>query len=162
MHRKITVIVLAVLLLIVLPFSALGQQDWAISKSKTADREFLDEDYRAKVTLSLPAGEEVLVSDIVFVLDKSTSADVEEEIINLLDTLKKHVEDTDAKVKVGVVIFNRQANVTCELTDIETGYEAITDGIKADISSGTNTHAGLLAGKKCWMRILRFQPNANI
>ena len=112
MHRKITVVVLAVLLLIVLPFSALGQQDWAISKSKTADREFLDEDYRAKVTLSLPAGEEVLVSDIVFVLDKSTSADVEEEIINLLDTLKKHVEDTDAKVKVGVVIFNRQANVT--------------------------------------------------
>ena len=148
MHRKITVIVLAVLLLIVLPFSALGQQDWAISISKTADREFLDEDYRAKVTLSLPAGEEVLVSDIVFVLDKSTSADVEEEIINLLDTLKKHVEDTDAKVKAGVVIFNRQANVTCELTDIETGYEAITEGIKADISSGTNTHAGLLAGKK--------------
>ena len=148
MHRKITFVVLTVLLLIVLPFSALGKQDWSISKSKTADREFLDEDYRAKVTLSLPAGEEVLVSDIVFVLDKSTSADVEEEIINLLASLKEHVEDTDAKVKAGVVIFNKQANVTCELTDIETGYEAIAEGIKADISSGTNTHAGLLAGKK--------------
>ena len=148
MHRKITFVVLTVLLLIVLPFSALGKQDWSISKSKTADREFLDEDYRAKVTLSLPAGEEVLVSDIVFVLDKSTSADVEEEIINLLASLKEHVEDTDAKVKAGVVIFNKQANVTCELTDIETGYEAIAEGIKADISSGTNTHAGILAGKK--------------
>lgn len=109
MHRKITFVVLTVLLLIVLPFSALGKQDWSISKSKTADREFLDEDYRAKVTLSLPAGEEVLVSDIVFVLDKSTSADVEEEIINLLASLKEHVEDTDAKVKAGVVIFNKQA-----------------------------------------------------
>lgn len=122
----------------------------------------MDEDYRAKVTLSLPAGEEVLVSDIVFVLDKSTSADVEEEIINLLASLKEHVEDTDAKVKAGVVIFNKQANVTCELTDIETGYEAIAEGIRADISSGTNTHAACWRARKCWMRTLRFPVSANI
>lgn len=148
MIKKFAAIMLIFIIIIGFPALASGQQDWAISKSKTADREFLDENYRSKVTISLPAGEEVLVSDVVFVLDKSTSTYVEEEIINLLNTLKKHVEDTDAKVKVGVVIFNKKANVTCELTDIETGYEAIAEGIRADISSGTNTHAGMLAGKK--------------
>ncbi len=66
----------------------------------------------------------------------------------MLFNLKAHAENSQASVKVGVVIFNKQANVTCVLTDIQTGYEDILEGIRTDISSGTNTHAGILAGKK--------------
>ena len=46
-----------------------------------------------------------------------------------------------------MVIFNQKANVT-ELLDLSSHYSEIANAIKQDISSGTNTHAGLLAGKK--------------
>lgn len=45
------------------------------------------------------------------------------------------------------MIFNQKANVT-ELLDLSSHYSEIANAIKQDISSGTNTHAGLLAGKK--------------
>lgn len=52
-------------------------------------------------------------------------------------------------VKVGVVIFNREANVAFPLTELTEGnYTTIEAAIKKTISSGSNTHAGLLAGKK--------------
>ena len=46
--------------------------DWETSKSKTATN--LDENYESQVTLSLPAAETVPVTDVVFVLDRSSSA----------------------------------------------------------------------------------------
>lgn len=146
---KIFTIIAVFLLLcsITAPLPALAQE-WTISKSKTAGSAELDKDMRAKVTLSLPAAQKSLETDIVFVLDKSTSADVEEDIIQTLTELKQHAAGTQAKVNVGVVIFNKQANVTCGLTDLETGYETILEAVRTDISSGTNTHAGLLAGKR--------------
>ena len=118
--------------------------DWEISKSKTATN--LDKNFQSKVTLSLPAAEEELVTDVVFVLDKSTSADLEEQALNMLTKLKEQIKDTNAKVKVGVVIFNKEAHAT-EFLDLATQYVDIEAAIKQDISSGTNTHAGLLAGK---------------
>ena len=124
----------------------LQETEWDISKSKTATN--LDKNFESKVTLSLPSAEEQLVTDVVLVLDKSTSADLEQQAIAMLEDLKKQVENTGAKVQVGVVIFNKVANVKAELTDLATGYDAIKAGIEATISSGTNTHAGLLAGKK--------------
>ena len=56
----------------------------------------------------------------------------------------------DCRVQGGVVIFNKQANVTAPLTDLATdsGYKTIEAAIKQGFSSGTNTHAGLLAGKQ--------------
>ena len=48
-----------------------------VSRSKTAT--VLDKDYRSTVTLSLPSAEEKLASDVVFVLDKSTSAELEDK-----------------------------------------------------------------------------------
>ena len=84
---------------------------------------------------------------MVFVLDKSTSADLEGQALDMLTALKDQAASTKAKVKVGVVIFNKEANVT-PLTDLATGYGTIEAAIKKDISSGTNTHAGLLAGKQ--------------
>lgn len=123
-----------------------GEGNWEVSKSKTATQ--LDSNYQSKVTLSLPASEEELVSDVVFVLDKSTSAELQEEAIQMLKELQKQVEETDAKVKVGVVIFNKQANEAFALNELNAEtLPQIEEAIQKEISSGTNTHAGLLAGK---------------
>ena len=118
-----------------------------VSRSKTAT--VLDKDYRSTVTLSLPSAEEKLASDVVFVLDKSTSAELEDKALQLLADLQKEVMERGVMVKVGVVIFNREANVAFPLTELTEGnYDTIAAAIRKTISSGSNTHAGLLAGKK--------------
>lgn len=118
-----------------------------VSRSKTAT--VLDKDYRSTVTLSLPSAEEKLASDVVFVLDKSTSAELEDKALALLADLKKEVTERGVMVKVGVVIFNREANVAFPLMELTEGnYTTIEAAIRKTISSGSNTHAGLLAGKK--------------
>ena len=118
-----------------------------VSRSKTAT--VLDKDYRSTVTLSLPSAEEKLASDVVFVLDKSTSAELENKALALLADLKKEVAERGVMVKVGVVIFNREANVAFPLKELtEENYATIATAIRETISSGSNTHAGLLAGKK--------------
>lgn len=118
-----------------------------VSRSKTAT--VLDKDYRSTVTLSLPSAEEKLASDVVFVLDKSTSAELEDKALALLADLKKEVMERGVMVKVGVVIFNRAADVAFPLTELTEGnYTTIEAAIRKTISSGSNTHAGLLAGKK--------------
>lgn len=119
--------------------------DWERSKSKTATE--LDENYESQVTLALPSQQEELVSDVVFVLDKSTSAELEDQIIDMLSDLSDQVTQTGAKVKVGVVIFNKEANPVLELTELNAeNMSKIEAAIKTKISSGTNTHAGLLKG----------------
>lgn len=128
------------------PETPVNPTDWEHSKSKTATN--LDSNYQSQVTLSLPAAQEQLVSDVVFVLDKSTSATVEDQMIGMLNSLNDQVTETGAKVKVGVVIFNKEANRVLELTELNSdNMGKIQEAIKKDISSGTNTHAGLLAGK---------------
>lgn len=117
--------------------------DWDLSKSKTATN--LDENFESDVTLSLPSAEAQLASDVVFVLDKSTSAELEEQALEMLKNLQAQIQETNAKVKVGVVIFNKEAH-TNGFFDLSTEYDKIETAIKTDISSGTNTHAGLLAG----------------
>ena len=118
-----------------------------VSRSKTAT--VLDKDYRSTVTLSLPSAEEKLASDVVFVLDKSTSAELENKALALLVDLKEEVAERGVMVKVGVVIFNRAAEVALQLTELtEENYPTIEAAIKKTISEGSNTHAGLLAGKK--------------
>ena len=119
--------------------------EWQVSKGKTATA--LDSNYNSTVTLSLPSAEKPLVSDVVFVLDKSTSATVENQALGMLKQLKEKAAEDGATVKVGVVIFNKEAHVT-EWKDLVTEYDAIKDAITQEISSGTNTHAGLLAAQK--------------
>ncbi len=120
--------------------------EWEKSKSKTATN--LDENYESRVTLSLPAAQETLESDVVFVLDKSTSADVEDQAIEMLNDLNTQLKKTDAAIKVGVVIFNQKANSVLGLTELNDGsINDIQTAIKTEIKDGTNTHAGLLAGK---------------
>ncbi|MCU6755820.1 von Willebrand factor type A domain [uncultured Eubacterium sp.] len=119
-----------------------------ISKSKEAtELKKAGDKYESTVTLSLPSAEKELVTDVVFVLDKSTSAELEEQALNMLSDLKTEIAESGAKVKVGVVIFNKKANVT-DFMDLETQYGDIEEAIQQKISSGTNTHAGLIAGRK--------------
>lgn len=122
-------------------------ENWKISKSKTATN--LDKNFESKVTLSLPSAQEELVTDVVFVLDKSTSADLEKQALTMLQNLKNQIDETNAKVKVGVVIFNKEANVANDgnFFDLSKEYDKIKAAIEEDIKTGTNTHAGLLAGK---------------
>lgn len=95
-----------------------------VSRSKTAT--VLDKDYRSTVTLSLPSAEEKLASDVVFVLDKSTSAELEDKALALLADLKEEVRERGVMVKVGVVIFNREANVALPIViSITQGFTSI-------------------------------------
>ena len=104
--------------------------EWNVSRSKTATA--LDTStWTSNVTLSLPSAEEALASDVVFVLDKSTSTELEDQALGMLAALKDQAASTEAKVKVGVVIFNKEANVT-PLTDLATGYETIENAIKQE------------------------------
>ena len=125
--------------------------DWKGSTSKTAENlvKGTDGRYTSQVTLSIPSAEEPLATDVVFVLDKSTSAELEQQALEMLSSLQKQAADTSAKINVGVVIFNKIANVANEgkFFDLATQYGEIEAAIEENISSGTNTHAGLLAGK---------------
>lgn len=60
--------------------------EWQVSKGKTATA--LDSNYNSTVTLSLPSAEKPLVSDVVFVLDKSScEEDVTTEALAMLANL---------------------------------------------------------------------------
>lgn len=115
------------------------------SKSKTATE--LDENYQSKVTLSLPSDEEELVSDVLFVLDRSScTQETAEEAGKLLSALQESISQSNASIKVGVVNFRDKAQVAYELQPIS-GSEDI-EAIKAAIAtepegSGTNVEAGL-------------------
>lgn len=123
--------------------------DRAHSKSKEATNLVKQSDgtYTSDVTLTLPSVEESPVYDVVFVLDKSASAELEREALAMLKQLQNQIAGTQITIKVGVVIFNKEAYVT-ELKNLTTDYTEIKEAIEKEIKSGTNTHAGLLAGKE--------------
>ena len=84
----------------------------------------------------------------MFVLDKSTSVQLENEALEMLrGAAGAGKEKMAQKVKVGVVIFNKEAHKS-DFMDLETQYDAIAAAIRENISSGTNLSAGILAGKK--------------
>ena len=114
---------------------------WDVSRSKTATN--LDSNYESKVTLSLPSAEEKLDSDIVFVVDKSESSE-KESALSMLDAIRNQI-DKGTKVNVGVVTFNTVATQN-GFFDLNADYEAIKEKFNAPVTSGTNLHAGILAG----------------
>ena len=119
-----------------------------VSRSKTATP--LDTaTWTSDVSLSLPSAEEKLDSDVVFVLDGSSSADsgVVDASLSLLRDLKDTAEDSGAAVNVCVVKFKRQAYKSAWF-DLSTSYDAIKAAMGTKYSGGTNIHAGLLAGKE--------------
>ena len=155
--RSLLVSLLCAMLLVgVLPTAALAEDQiptdnprytTGVSRSKTATP--LDTTtWTSDVTLSLPSAEEKLDSDVVFVLDGSSSADsgVVDASLSLLRDLKDAAEDSGAAVNVCVVKFKRQAYKS-KWFDLSTNYDAIKTAMETKYSGGTNIHAGLLAGK---------------
>ena len=129
------------------PETPVNPTDWEHSKSKTATN--LDANYQSQVTLSLPAAQEKLISDVVFVLDESSAYDaVVEEMDTMLNNLADHVAKNEAAVKVGVVVFRGNA-VT---KDLELLTPDSIDDINAFVRTrpdvgGSNMMAGLQAAE---------------
>ena len=126
---------------------AAEKPEWDISRSKVATA--LNENNESTVTLSLPSAEENLNSDVVFVLDGSSSADkaVVQDSLKLLNDLKTATENSGAAVNVCVVKFKRQA-FKSDWYNLSNNYDAIKNAMETTYSGGTNIHAGLLAGKE--------------
>lgn len=145
--------VLACVLALVLTLSitpsvfAAEELEWDISRSKVATA--LNENNESTVTLSLPSAEENLNSDVVFLLDGSSSADTEvvKKSLELLEELKTATENSGAAVNVCVVKFKRQA-FKSDWYDLSESFDDIKTAMKTKYSGGTNIHAGLLAGKE--------------
>ena len=155
MKKRILACLLALIMLIgAMPVMSLAAEpeatpafDWEVSRSKTATA--LDADGSTRVTLSLPSAEETLTSDVVFVLDGSSSADanVVVESLRLLNELKQDARDNGATVNVCIVKFKRQA-FKSDWYDLATHFDDIKEKMETSYSGGTNIHAGLLAGKE--------------
>ena len=122
--------------------------DWDVSKSKIATK--LDTNtWTSNVTLSLPSAEENLASDVVFVLDGSSSANtgVVNASLALLQSLKVSASDSGTAVNVCVVKFKRRAYKS-DWFDLSRDFDAIKTAMETKYSGGTNLHAGLLAGQE--------------
>ena len=153
MKKRMLAALLALVMLVSMLPAALAAEkesdgfDWVVSKSKTATE--LDADGKTRVTLSLPSAEEVLTSDVVFVLDGSSSAitDVVVQSLKLLENLKEDAEANGAAVNVCIVKFKRQA-FKSDWFDLAANYDEIKKAMETKYSGGTNIHAGLLAGKE--------------
>ena len=167
--RSLLVSLLCVMLLAgVLPTAALAEDQiptdtprytTGVSRSKTATP--LDTaTWTSDVTLSLPSAEEKLDSDVVFVLDGSSSADsgVVDASLSLLRDLKDTAENSGAAVNVCVVKFKRQAYKSAWF-DLSTNYDAIKAAMGTKYSGGTNIHAGLLAGKEALAEHQNISPD---
>ena len=146
--RVLTCLLAMVLALSVTPSLAAAEElAWDISRSKSATS--LNENNESTVTLSLPSAEENLKSEVVFVLDGSSSADTQvvKDSLELLEELKAATENSGAAVNVCVVKFKRQAYKS-DWYDLSKDFDAIESAMETKYSGGTNLHAGLLAGKE--------------
>ena len=146
--RVLTCLLAMVLALSVTPSLAAAEEPaWDISRSKSATS--LNENNESAVTLSLPSAEENLKSEVVFVLDGSSSADTQvvKDSLELLEELKAATENSGAAVNVCVVKFKRRAYKS-DWYDLSKDFDAIKSAMETKYSGGTNIHAGLLAGKE--------------
>lgn len=153
-NKKIMPVVLSVLLAIAMMpamvFSAARDSaaTWDVSKSKTATQ--LDENFNSKVTLSLPAAEEQLASDVVFVFDESSCGEpVQAKVNEMLGKLAKQLDESKAAVKIGAVSFRGCVN-ELPLTPLsDETKDTVTEFMdKRPDVGGSNMHKGLLVAQK--------------
>ena len=111
-----------------------------IEKDKTATD--LDENYESTVTLSIPGEEKVEDYDVVFVLDKSASAndEVTRVITEYIDTISKN----NASIKTGIVSFYNIVEPVKKLNKEKIDI----DKLKNATGNGTNLAAGIQYGTK--------------
>ncbi|MFR8430282.1 S-layer homology domain-containing protein [Evtepia sp.] len=131
----------------------LPDYDAGHSKSKTATNleKQEDETYTSEVTLSLPSAEVNPKSDVVFVLDRSSSMEdkgIRTQINAMLEELADLVaEHPSASIKVGVVGFDYEADTIIELTELTSdNLGDIQAAVDDTTISGTNVEAGIVAG----------------
>ena len=136
MLRRLTALALSAAMAVSTAFAS-------VSVDKTATN--LDSNDQTEVSLSIGAGQDKAFSDVVFVLDKSTSVDVRKEAKAMVEELLTRTGDN--KIKVGVIVFNKSVYEELPLTELnETSYADICASLDATPESGTNIYAGLLAG----------------
>ncbi|WEG37200.1 vWA domain-containing protein [Amygdalobacter nucleatus] len=116
--------------------------------SKTTVATQLDKNDEVQIELKFPGKEDVMASDVVFVIDKSSSGVSVEKSIEFLNNVRDQVTKKGLKVKVGVVKFNRIANGSEQLLDISENYEKLIGYLNEQKRGGTNIHAGLLKAKQ--------------
>lgn len=112
-----------------------------LTKTATWDDEVADQ---ANVELSIGSTEDVVESNVVFVIDKSTSFDVRDEANKMLAELLKRASDGTI-INVAVVSFENSADVIQNWTVLS---ESTIGGIQSAIEnkmneSGTNIQKGL-------------------
>lgn len=116
--------------------------------SKTTVATQLDKNDEVQIELKFPGKEDVMASDVVLVIDKSSSGVSVEKSIEFLNNVRDQVTKKGLKVKVGVVKFNRIANGSEQLLDISENYEKLIGYLNEQKRGGTNIHAGLLKAKQ--------------
>ena len=93
----------------------------------------------------MPAAETTPVTDVVFVLDRSSSAgSARQEISDMMDNLLEITNHSDAVINIGVVNFWYKADSGIALTALtDDSITSIKAAIRENNLSGTNIEAGI-------------------
>ena len=121
------------------------KKEWDHSKSKTATelKKQKDGSYTSDITLSIPSSEEALASDIVFAIDDSQCGQASGEAAQkMVADLLDQMEDTGARIKVGVVIFGGTAIQSFPLQEIadEKDIAELNEAMSAAAGEKLNLH----------------------
>lgn len=118
--------------------------------SKTTVATQLDKNDEVQIELKFPGKEDVMASDLVLVIDKSSSGVSVGASKAFLDAVSSQVTAKGLKVRVGVVKFNRMANGSEQLLDISKpdNVNKLKKILDEPTGGGTNIHAGLLKAKQ--------------
>ena len=101
---------------------------WTTSKSKTVSSTTLDDNNQVKVTLSLPAKQEKLVSDVVFVMDTSSCKKATvDKVKELFTKISDQIIASNASVNIGLVLFKGNAVTAVELNDFNVAKTNMID-----------------------------------
>ncbi len=145
MLRRLTALALSAAMAASVGFAANPAENVTLDKSASGW-----EGDQTTVTLSIGATQTKTAADVVFVLDKSTSADVRDEALCMLEELQKEGAERDLDIKVGAVIFNRNADNEGYVVDLkplnESSVAELTEVFEKPLSSGTNIEAGIRKG----------------
>lgn len=164
LRKWMAVLLAAVLCLGLLPAGAMAaDEDFQVSKSKTADVDVLNrDDPVTEITLAMPSGEYQNKIDIVFVMDSSTSAGSGGVFSTAVRDLFNSILDDNRNVelKVGVIRFRGCAHDAVAFKS-ENEYSGLTvydkasskyiidalemteQEIKDNFGSGSNAHGGI-------------------
>lgn len=144
--KFLSAILSAALIFCCIPTAGAVEKVDAEKLGKTAVRTAADE---WEVALSLPALEVRPSADVVIVIDVSSSmkeADIKEAKAAAAAMCDELAAKKNVDVRVGVVTFDREAQVISPLSEDLEGVKNRIEGI--EVKSDTNMLAGLMAGKE--------------